>query len=323
MQQLERGTAAALLALTLACGAEQQAQPVVSRPAPASEPAADWFPSRYGAEDRIGAANLLSPEIVRAAAGLVTNGRIYSLGMEVAADTPAYPPRSYRIVITPSNDGTGPMVGDNHATANDDLVMSYLGVGSQIDGLGHLGIGHRYYNGLHAKDFVNPTGLTQLGTESIPPIVSRGVLLNMAALRGVETVPAGTAYTVADIQAAAARQAIEIRSGDVVIFHSGWHAMLERDPARWVREHPGPGVAAAQHLAELGVVAVGAGFGRPGSEFPSKTPTAPSEVHQTLLAKHGVYILENMVTGELAPTVFTSFSSCWASRSFAAQCRWW
>jgi len=303
MRQWERGTAAALLALAgavaLACGVEQQAQPVVSRPAPASEPAADWFPSRYGAEDRIGAANRLSPEIVRAAAGLVTNGRIYSLGMEVAADTPAYPPRSYRIVITPSNDGTGAMVGDNHATANDDLVMSYLGVGSQIDGLGHLGIGHRYYNGLHAKDFMNPTGLTQLGTESIPPIVTRGVLLNMAALRGVETVPAGTAYTVADIQAAAARQGIEIRSGDVVIFHSGWHAMLERDPARWVREHPGPGVAAALHLAELGVVAVGADSAAL-EVIPFENPNRPFEVHQTLLAKHGVYILENMVTGELA-----------------------
>ncbi|MDD9801308.1 MAG: cyclase family protein [Deltaproteobacteria bacterium] len=301
--QRERGAAAALLALAgaaaLACGVEERAQPVVSMPASAPEPAADWFPSRYGAGDRIGAANRLSPEIVRAAAGLVTSGRVYALGMEVAADTPAYPPRSYRIVITQSNDGTGAMLGSNHATGNDDLVMSYLGIGSQIDGLGHLGIGHRYYNGLHAKDFVNPSGLTQLGVESIPPIVTRGVLLNMAALRGVETVPAGTAYSVADIQAAAARQGIEIRSGDVVIFHSGWHAVRERDPARWVREHPGPGVAAAQHLAELGVVAVGADSA--GLEvIPFENPNRPFEVHQTLLAKHGVYILENMVTGELA-----------------------
>ena len=54
---------------------------------------ADWYPSRVGADDRIGAANHLSPEIVKAAAGLVTTGKTYSLGMEVAQDTPAYPPR--------------------------------------------------------------------------------------------------------------------------------------------------------------------------------------------------------------------------------------
>jgi kynurenine formamidase len=264
-----------------------------------AEERADWYPSRFGAEDRVGAANHLAPEIVKAAAGLVTTGKAYSLGIEVGPDTPAYPPRTYQIVITQSNDGTGSAMGENLATANDDLLISYLGIGSQIDGLGHLGIDHRYYNGLHAKDFVAPTGLRELGTHAIPPIATRGVLLDMAALRGVATVPEGTAYNRAEIEAAAKRQGIEIRKGDVVIFHSGWHVVRESDPERWWQRHPGLGVEGARYLADRGVVAVGADT--TGVEvIPFENEARPFEVHQTLLAKSGVYILENLWTNELA-----------------------
>jgi kynurenine formamidase len=267
--------------------------------APACAGEADWYPSPFGEADRIGAANHLSPEIVKRAAALVTTGKTYSLGMELAEDTPAYPPRSYRIVITQSNDGTGAELGENRATGNDDLVMTYLGISSQIDGLGHLGIGHRYYNGLHARDFVTPKGLKELGTESIPPIVSRGVLLDMAALRGVETVPEGTAYNRAEIEAAAKRQGIDLRRGDVVLFHSGWHRKLETDPDQWWQMHPGLGVDGARYLAERGAVAVGADS-TAVEVIPFENEARPFEVHQTLLAKNGVYILENMWTRELA-----------------------
>jgi kynurenine formamidase len=265
----------------------------------AAEEGADWYPSRFGPDDRIGAANHLAPEIVKAAAGLVTTGKVYSLGMEVGPDTPAYPPRSYQIVITQSNDGTGSVIGENRATANDDLILTYLGISSQIDGLGHLGIGHRYYNGLHARDFVAPTGLKELGTHLIPPIVTRGVLLDMAALRGVETVPEGSAYNRAEIDAAAKRQGTGIRRGDVVIFHSGWHKVRETDPDKWWQMHPGPGVEGAQYLADLGVVAVGADS-TAVEVVPFENQARPAEVHQVLLARNGVYILENMWTNELA-----------------------
>ena len=65
-----------------------------------AEAPGDWFPGPFGPEDRIGAANHLSPEIVKAAAGLVTHGKAYSLGMEVNGDTPAYPPRTFQMVVT-------------------------------------------------------------------------------------------------------------------------------------------------------------------------------------------------------------------------------
>ena len=258
-----------------------------------------WYPSRYGAQDRIGAANNLSPDATRRAAQLVTTGKTYSLGLTTGPGSLAYPPRRFGIVVTQSNDGTGAALGENQVTANDDILISYMGIGSQLDGLGHLGIDHRYYNGLQAKDFVRPDGLLALGTDTVPPIATRGVLLDMAALRGVASVPAGTAYNRAEIDAAAKRQGIAIGKGDVVLFHSGWHQVPADDPAKKALTHPGLGVEGARYLAGLGVVAVGADT-IALEVNPFEIPSRPFEVHQTLLAKNGVYILENMVTDELA-----------------------
>jgi hypothetical protein len=259
-----------------------------------------WYPSRYGASDRVGAANNLSADETKRAAQLVTTGKTYSLGMTTGPDSLAYPPRKYGIVVTQSNDGSGTPNGENRATGNDDILMTYMGIGSQIDGLGHLGIDHRYYNGLRAQDFVAPSGLKELGTDTVPPIATRGVLLDMAGLKGVETLPAGTAYNRAEIDAAVKRQGLApIGNGDVVIFHSGWQKKPLSDPDNQKLLHPGVGVEGAKYLASLGVVAVGADT-IALEVIPFENPNRPFEVHQTLLAKNGVYILENMVTGELA-----------------------
>jgi len=259
-----------------------------------------WYPSRYGASDRVGAANNLSAGGTKRAAQLVTTGKTYSLGMTTGPDSLAYPPRKFGIVVTQSNDGTGTAGGENLSTGNDDILMTYMGIGSQLDGLGHLGIDHRYYNGLRAQDFVAPSGLKELGTDTVPPIATRGVLLDMAGLKGVETVSAGTAYNRAEIDAAVKRQGLApIGKGDVVIFHSGWQKKPLSDPDNQKLVHPGVGVEGAKYLASLGVVAVGADT-IALEVNPFENPNRPFEVHQTFLAKNGVYILENMVTGELA-----------------------
>jgi hypothetical protein len=258
-----------------------------------------WYPSRYGADDRVGAANNLSAEGTKRAAQLVRTGKTYSLGMTTGPDSLAYPPRKFGIVVTQSNDGTGSSSGANLATGNDDILMTYMGIGSQLDGLGHLGIDHRYYNGLEAQKFVAPGGLLELGTDTVPPIATRGVLLDMAALRGVDTVPAGTAYNRAEIEAALKRQGIAaIGKGDVVLLHSGWQRKAGSEEYLKL-VHPGLGVEGAKYLASLGVVAVGADT-IALEVIPSEDASKAFEVHQTLLAKNGVYILENMVTAALA-----------------------
>lgn len=258
-----------------------------------------WYPSRYGAGDEIGAANLLSPEIVVEAAKLVRTGKTYALGIETNSELPAYPPRGFKIIIVQPGQQAGQSVGPTKTTYNDDIVEGWFGVGSQIDGLGHLGIDNVYYNGNHAKDFAQTTGLTKLGIEKIPPIVSRGVLLDMAALAGKARLEKGEVFNSAEIKAAAKAQGVEIRQGDVVLFHTGWLAMLEEDKDMFGSGWPGLGREGAHYLAGLGVVAVGADT--IGLEaVPPEEGAGSFEAHQILLAKNGVYILENMNTAELA-----------------------
>ncbi len=254
---------------------------------------------RWGPEDTLGAANLLSAEKVVAAARLIKLGKTYALGVETGPDTPAYPPRDYKLVVTQNADGTGTPFGINNATANDDLLLTWLGVGSQLDGLGHMGSDHIYYNNLHASEFVSPTGLSKLGTHEIPPIVTRGVLLDMARYFGMPRLEAGQVFNSAEIKAAAESQGIHIGTGDVVLFHTGWQALAKTDPEAFMAGMPGIGEEGAHYLAGLDVVAIGADTW--GIEvFPSENPERAFPVHVDLLKHHGVYILENMATSQLA-----------------------
>lgn len=273
----------------------------------AEEPAgeADWTVSRYGEADRLGAMNNLSPEKTAAAAALITTGKTYALGMVTGRDTPAYGPRSFDMTVLQLSDGSGAPLGENKAVGNDDLVRTYVGIGSQIDGLGHMGIDHEYYNGVHVSEFVTTSGLTQFGTHALPPVATRGVLLDMTAHYGVSPVPDGAAFNRAEIDAAAEAAGVTLETGDVVLFHTG-KMQAEAGNTELSPGEPGLGVEGAQYLADLGVVAVGADTW--GLEaIPFENPARPFDVHLTLLARNGVYILENMVTSELAEDGVSEF----------------
>lgn len=261
------------------------------------KPDRGWYPSKYGSGDRLGALNNLSEEKTAEAAKLIERGATFSLGIVTGRDTPAYGPREYDVTVLQLSDGSGTPIGANQATGNDDIVDVWVGIGSQIDGLGHMGIDHRYYNGVPVKDFVTPAGLTQFGTHALPPIATRGILLDMTK-SFADPVPDGTAFNRSEIDIAAARAGVTIEKGDVVLFHTGKMKATEgqRDLAPAI---PGLGVEGAQYLASLGVVAVGADTWAL-EVIPFEAASRPFDVHLTLLAKNGVYILENMDTAELA-----------------------
>jgi len=259
-----------------------------------------WHPSRYGAEDRIGAMNNLSPEGARNAARLVKTGKVYALGVVTGRSAPAYPGRSFGMSVLQLNDGGGGGVGANKVTGHDDLLMTYVGIGSQIDGFGHLGIDHRYYNGVHARDFYRSDGVSQFGTHLIPPTATRGVLLDMTKHFNQNPVAPGTAFNRAAIEAAARAARVRIGRGDVVLFHTGWMAAkASSDAAAFIATQPGLGREGAEYLAGLGVVMIGADTAALEA-IPFEDPAQPFIVHQTLLAKNGVHVLENIDTNALA-----------------------
>lgn len=257
-----------------------------------------WYPSEHGAADTLGAVNHLSAEKVVQAARLVRTGKTYPLGVVTGWNTPAYPPRHYAITILQPGWHNGPTMGENRATGNDDLLYTWMGIGSQLDGLGHMGLDHVYYNGLRPEDFVQTTGLTKLGIDQIPPIVTRGVLLDMTRHFNQRPLPPGTVFNEAEIKAQAEAQKVAIGKGDVVLFHTGWLEVAE-DGERFMSGEPGLGVGGAKYLASLDVVAVGADTW--GLEaVPGEDPNLAFPVHPELLAKNGIYILENMNVGPLA-----------------------
>jgi kynurenine formamidase len=258
----------------------------------------DWYPSKYGAADTLGAINELSPEGVVAAARLVKTGKTYALGVETGRDTPAYGSRSYELFTVAFGDGSGSSLGSNQATFNDDWMLTWLGIGTQIDGLGHFGIDHRYYNGHEVADIFAPEGLKLFATHTLPPIVTRGLVLDIAGLQGVPFLTEGTLIRRKELEAAAKRQGVKPGRGDVVILNTGWLRFASEDPKRFLAGMPGLTVDGAEWLASLNVVAVGADtWGL--DAVPAESPDLVFPAHQVLLAKNGVYILENIRTEEL------------------------
>ena len=269
---------------------------LLALPALAQQP--DWCKSKYGPNDEIGAANLLTPQLALEAAKLVKTGKTYRLGVETNSKTPAFGPRSWALVINQPGQAGGIGLGPTKTNYNDDIYMGYVGTGSQIDGLGHIGVDNIYYNCNKNSDFVQANGLTKLGIHNLPAIVTRGVVLDMAGYFGKEMLPEGTVFNRKEIDEQSKKQGIEIRKGDVVLFYTGWQALVGKDDKRFISGEPGLGKEGAEYLASKQVVAVGADtWGL--DAIPFEKGVGVFEVHQILLAKNGIYILENIDTTEL------------------------
>lgn len=254
--------------------------------------------SRWGANDQIGAANLLTPQKAQEAARLVTQGRTYAMGIPVDRGTPAFPPRNLAVtVFMPGQEG-GQTFGSNRMSYVDDMITGWLGVGTQLDSLAHLGVDNTFYNGNRAQDFVRTTGVTKLGIEGVPPFVTRGVLVNLAAFKNKPRLDGGELVTADELRAAMAQQNVRVTPGDVVVLHTGWLAMLAQDAKTFGEQEPGIDGAGAEFLASLQPLAVGADTW--GVEaVPFRDPNTVWQGHQVLLAQNGIYILENLDTSGL------------------------
>ena len=258
--------------------------------------------SPFGVNDTLGAINVLGADDVLRAIKTVSQGQVHSLALATTVDTPAYDDRSYAITVTASDQPAG----SNQATGLDDKVHSHMGIGTQIDGLGHVGINFVHYNGIHLDEFFTEHGITKFAVSDIPPIATRGVLLDMARYFSVDVVPAGTAFNKQVITRALQQQGILLQAGDVVIFHSNWNTLLKTDPEAWLLSHPGLSEEGADYLAAQGVVAIGSDTAAL-EVMPHQKPDTVMPVHQLLLVKHGVYIIEGLNTAQLAEQQVSEF----------------
>jgi len=301
----------------------------------------NWAPGEWGADDKVGAVNRTTPELVLKAVGLVKQGKVATLGKVYAQDAPAFGSRGWKLTI-PGLPTGGPF-GGQKLVYNDEYVSTELGqIGTQFDGPGHIGVrtskGHYFYNGRFLEDSgVGTYGLGPLGVEHVAQkgFVCRGVLLDAVALRG-GTLPVPTKVgrddpgivTDDDVKAMVERQGIApIGEGDCVFLYTGhgdlWHpkdwdtfdaAEKKKRVAAFNRGEPGFGISACEYLADRKVILTGAdnwGTEAVGPGFAGERKQ-PFECHIALQTKRGIWNIENLDLSQLVADKAYEFLFVWS-----------
>lgn len=263
----------------------------------------DWYPSKWGAGDERGASNYMRPAKVREAVALIETGKVYSLGRLYDADMPFYPGRNFTLRI-PGAPTAGPL-GENKVLANEEFLATEIGqVGTQFDGLAHIGVQlgganddgeKRFYNGMSLTEIHGSYGFKKLGVENVEPFLTPAVMFDVKALIG-RSFDRGEVITVEHLKDALARQGLSenaLDPGDVALIRTGWGDHWMKDNESYYDGEPGIDVAAAQWLIDQGVSMIGADNWAV-EVLPNPDPELAYPVHQLALTKHGVYLFENL-----------------------------
>ncbi|MGN6242154.1 MAG: cyclase family protein [Motilibacteraceae bacterium] len=264
------------------------------------------MPRPYGDDDVIGAANEINDERVLRAAGLVRRGRRYALGQVLDAHSPAQMWRFWKHSLLTDRISPERAFGSNVQTFVEESVSGALHSGTHLDGLGHIGVGPYAYGGRPWSQIVSAEGLVELGIEQVPPLVTRGVLLDVAASKGVDCLQPDEPVSGEDLEAAAERAGIEVEAGDIVLLHTGWGRHWSQDPDRYAASEPGIDLSGGQWLVDRRVCVIGADTWAV-ERVPTVQEAEAFPVHQLTIARNGVYLLENVRTEELAADGVTAF----------------
>jgi kynurenine formamidase len=253
-------------------------------------------PSKWGAKDERGSANHMGPKSVLRAARLIRTGEAIELGHTLSSNMPFSGNRRFDVHLKRTVMNPGP----NRRGSNEELVVTELGqVGTQFDGFAHQTIGDKLYNCVDLNEVSTRGGFTAFGMQNVGTLMTRGVLLDIAGLKGVPMLPDNYEITVGDLQAALKRGAISLEPGDAVLIRTGWSQLWNKDNDRYGRSAPGLGVAAAEWLAKADPMLVGAD--NMSIEGPKTAPASINlPVHQIMLVVNGIHLLENLRLEELA-----------------------
>jgi kynurenine formamidase len=280
---------AAVLALAVASGgAEAQIAKNVAAKSP-------WGPA-----DEIGTLNMMTDASRLDILKQVAAGKVYDLGVDLFVGMPTccgpFGDPSFQIFLT-------------HAPGQDskdmlsywgDAMSLYTHTGTHLDTLNHFGLHGKIWNQFSAREAAGVRGWAKAGADKYPPIIARGVLIDVAKSKNVLHLPTSYPITVADLQDALKKQGTTVRSGDVVLIRTGLMTLWP-DPAKYrLADQAGLSLEAAHWLVE-GQKAMLVGADNFGVEaFPSKDPQNFVPVHTYLLAERGVSLLEAMWLEDLA-----------------------
>ncbi len=239
---------------------------------------------------------------------IVGDVRIFDLEQPRTHDMPvhvSHQPGYFYSLHSRHEDGYRPEQTGPRAGASGVIVCKEHS-GTHIDALSHQSDALMLYGGVPVADVQTQRGFTRLGVEQIPPIVAPGIMLDIPACLGLDELEPERAITAAELQACCQRHGITVEPGDIVLVRTG-NGRYWDDPERYLH---GPGLegGASQWLAEQKVLAVGADnmawdvIGLVDRDFGA----LPG--HLLLLARHGIYIIENMQLEELAVAAVVRFT---------------
>jgi kynurenine formamidase len=272
-----------------------------------------WWPNKlWGKDDEAGATNwYLKPEVTQRALAEAKTGKVYRLGRPYTSTMPTFGERKFVLRI-PGGPTGGPF-GATATTYNDEFVATEIGqIGTQFDGLGHIGVAikgasdkneMRYYNGFSQLEIEGSTGLKKLGVEKLHPIMARGILIDVAAAKGVDAMEAGYEITLADVRDALAKQGMKdfkFMPGDGVFFRTGWGKHWIKDNAKYNGGEPGIGMEVAKWLSDEVQAGVTGADNWANEVIPNKEPGCAFCVHTHLLTRHGIVNQENMHLDDLS-----------------------
>ena len=287
MREMLASTVGALLVCANSVASAQTWQP----PADAQR-----CPSKWGAGDQRGSGNHMKPETVLRAARLIKTGEVFELGRVLSESMPLSPGRRFEVLTKRTRNDAG----TNRRASNEELVVAEIGqVGTQFDTFSHQMIGSSLYNCFKLDEIATRTGFTKLGVEQVGALVTRGVLLDIAGLKGVPMLADTYQITPQDLQDAMQTQKLTLQPGDAILIHTGWGTLWGKDNARYQRGSPGIGTEAAEWLARQDPMLVGADNGAV-EITPNPDTRLAGPVHQIMLVVNGIHLLENVRLDELA-----------------------
>jgi kynurenine formamidase len=256
--------------------------------------------SPWGAADEIGTLNMMTDASRADVLGRITGGKVYDLGVDLFVGMPTccapFGDPTFQIWMT----HTPVRGGKELLSYSGDGVSMYTHTGTHIDTLNHFGLRGKIWNQVSADDALGVRGWTKSGADKYPPIVARGVLIDVAKSKGVPHLPSSYSITPADLQEALKKQGTTLRPGDVVLTRTGLMTLWPDVQKYRLLDQAGLSLEAAQWLVETQqAMLLGAdNFGV--ESFPSKDPENFVPVHTYLQAERGVSLLEAMWLEDLS-----------------------
>lgn len=253
-------------------------------------------PSKWGAGDQRGSGNLMKPETVLRAAKLIKSGEVFELGAVLSPD----PKEAFINGNRVFNIYTKPALPvANARQENEELIVTELGqIGTQFDAFAHQMWGDSFYNCFKLGEIGTRGGFKKLGVENVGGLMTRGVLIDVAGLKGLDMLPNSYIITPDDLEQALAKAGTNLERGDAVVIRTGWAKLMGKENQRYGSTPPGIGIAAAQWLVAREPMLIAAD--NCCVEVRPSEPGYSLPVHAMMLIQHGIYLIENLELDALA-----------------------